>query len=118
MSYLGHIQARNPDHILGVLEAPSFFGPACIPYRRPFLFELQLASRRYGGCIVAIMAPPGRKLIFDPIPRKVLGEWHIGVQYPNGRYGVIKGFQTEAEAKQWLGSRQCKDWIRKKGYSE
>jgi hypothetical protein len=64
------------------------------------------------------MAPPDRKVLFDPVPRKASNEWHIGVQYPNGRYGLVKGFRTEAEAKQWLGSRRCKDWLRKKGYSE
>lgn len=64
------------------------------------------------------MAPPGRKLIFDLVPRKVLNEWHIGFKYPNGRAGVIKGFRTETDAKQWLASSRRKEWMRRKGYSD
>jgi len=59
-----------------------------------------------------------RDVIIDPNPRKVGTEWILEARFPNGRRVAIKGFETEAAAKQWFGSTRRLAWLREKGYAD
>ena len=62
--------------------------------------------------------PPSRNaIIINPNPRKVGTEWILEARFPTGKIVAIRGFETEAAARQWLGSAQHLAWLREGGYS-
>jgi hypothetical protein len=52
------------------------------------------------------------KIRFDPLPNKVGEDWYILAKYPDGQQERITGFKGAAEAMSWLGSPECKGWLK------
>lgn len=51
----------------------------------------------------------------SPKPHKVGAEWQVVAHYPSGEVERIRGFQTEAEALQWINDASGA-WRKKRGY--
>lgn len=60
------------------------------------------------------MAESRHRVTIDPIPRRVGTEWLLDALFPNSETGAIKGFKTQAEANEWLGSCRHLIWLRDK----
>jgi hypothetical protein len=58
------------------------------------------------------------RITFNPMPRRVGGEWHLEAHFPSGLTVAIRGFKSEGEAKEWLGSTHRMTWVRERGYPD
>lgn len=54
--------------------------------------------------------PRRNKILLDPQPTEVGGEWYVKATYPSGQVEQIMGFKTEVEAKDWIASKS-KEWL-------
>jgi hypothetical protein len=48
------------------------------------------------------MAEPHHRITINPQPVKAGDEWHVVATWPSGHPEHIKGFKTEAEAREWI----------------
>jgi hypothetical protein len=55
---------------------------------------------------------------FDTKPLKEGSGWYIVVTYPGGMQEHIPGFQSEAEAEQWLSGKGRLTWLKARGYAQ
>ena len=52
------------------------------------------------------------KIRFDPLPHKIGEDWYILAKYPDGQQEHITGFKSVGEAMSWMGSPDCKEWLK------
>ena len=50
------------------------------------------------------------QIIFDPYPRRIGLQWRVIATLPNGQKEHISGFESQAEAVDWLASDSCQAW--------
>jgi hypothetical protein len=62
------------------------------------------------------MAFPATTVRFEPIPTEIGDGWRVTATYPDGRIEHVTGFNSEEEAMDWIGSPQCLEWLRARGY--
>jgi len=62
------------------------------------------------------MSDPRQSITIDPHPVKVGDEWHVKAIWPSGHLEKITGFNTEAEAREWIVGDGAKAWLRGRGY--
>ena len=60
---------------------------------------------------------PLREVEFEGLPEDG-GGWYIVVTYPGGMQEHIPGFQSEAEAEQWLSGKGRLTWLKARGYAQ
>jgi hypothetical protein len=58
-----------------------------------------------------------REVVLNPKPLKVDTDWRVVAHYPSGEVERIRGFQTEAEALQWINDASGA-WPKKRGYDD
>jgi hypothetical protein len=103
-------------------------GPSLRKLQRPILnlavADFEIAARSTtakafpagrAGRILLSMAQSGAKITINPNPRKVGTEWLLEASFSSGEILAIRGFKTEAEAREWVGSPRYLEWLREKG---
>jgi hypothetical protein len=58
------------------------------------------------------MAEPHHRITINPQPVRAGNEWHVVATWPSGHPEHIKGFKTEAEAREWITGDGAKTWLR------
>jgi hypothetical protein len=76
---------------------------------------LGLENGRVGEHIRRMAKAPD-KIRFDPLPHKVGEDWYILAKYPDGQQEHITGFKSVGEAMSWMGSPDCKEWLKARGH--
>jgi hypothetical protein len=59
---------------------------------------------------------PVTAIKFEALPLKSLAEWQVMLTYPDGQEEHVTGFRNETEALNWIGSSQCLEWVRARGF--
>jgi hypothetical protein len=57
------------------------------------------------------MALPQRKVIFEPVEMMIGRGWYVLVKLPSGPDRQLGGFNTEAEAQEWI-KRKSAEWLK------
>ena len=55
------------------------------------------------------------RIFFEPYPIKVGNEWQLLAIWPNRRKEYVTGFQSAAEATEWLFSDRRVAWLKARG---
>jgi len=50
------------------------------------------------------------EITFHPYPRRIGLQWRVIATLPNGQKEQISGFESHAEAVEWLASDSCQAW--------
>jgi hypothetical protein len=50
------------------------------------------------------------QIIYDPYPRRIGLQWRVIATLPNGQKEHISGFESKAEAAEWLASDSSQAW--------
>jgi plasmid replication initiation protein len=53
------------------------------------------------------------KVEFEPVETKASGAWHVQATLPSGKQMMLGGFDTEAEAREWI-ARKSAAWLKLK----
>ncbi len=56
-------------------------------------------------------------LTFDPTPVAIDRTWGFRMTLPNGEPDLVSGFESEADARAWLASPHCDNWLQTRGYT-
>jgi hypothetical protein len=56
------------------------------------------------------------KRAFDPTPIPTDRTWGFRFTLQDGTSDVVTGFGNEAEARAWLASNLCDQWLKSRGY--
>jgi hypothetical protein len=68
--------------------------------------------------LTGVVAPSKTgKVTFDPTPVPVDRAWGFRLKLPNGEPDMITGFINADEARAWLVSGHCEDWLGERGYN-
>jgi hypothetical protein len=59
------------------------------------------------------MAKPTGEITLAVQPVKVGAQWHVVSTYPGGQQEHITGFETEADALDWIANDSA-DWLEKR----
>ncbi len=59
------------------------------------------------------MAKPTGEITLAPQPIKVGTHWHVVGTYPGGQQEHVTGFNTEADALDWIVNESA-DWLKKR----
>jgi hypothetical protein len=62
------------------------------------------------------MAGPDRIIHLKARPLKLGAGWLVVATYPDGRKEHILGFDSQAEAQDWIGRDQWFEWVKERGY--
>ena len=54
---------------------------------------------------------------FDPNPIAVDRTWGLNYTRPDGVLDVVSGFTSEIDARAWLSSDQCDQWLEERGFT-
>jgi hypothetical protein len=57
------------------------------------------------------MADIKHKVEFEPVPMKIGAGWFVRVMLPRGEQPRLGGFNSEAEAREWI-KRKSAAWLR------
>jgi hypothetical protein len=57
------------------------------------------------------------KLIFDVTPIPTDRTWGFRFTLEDGTSDLVSGFTNEAEARTWLSSERCDQWLKSQGYA-
>lgn len=57
------------------------------------------------------MVDPRHRVTFSPVEMMIGRGWYILVRLPSGRDQQLGGFNTEAEAQDWI-QRKSADWLK------
>jgi hypothetical protein len=58
------------------------------------------------------MADTQPKTEFEPVELKSDPRWHVRVKFPSGQQTYVNGFDTEAQARDWI-ARDATAWLQR-----
>jgi hypothetical protein len=51
-----------------------------------------------------------RQVIFEPVKLKAKPSWYVRVAFPSGQQTYVSGFNTKADARNWI-KRDASRWL-------